>query len=209
MMISVDIFTIGHSNYSIDRFLDMLRFHNINCVVDIRGTPYSKYNVQYDKETIRQTLADKGYLYIYMAKEFAVQRSDRTLYKSDGYADFERVIQHKDFLNGLERLKLGCEKGYRIVLMGAMQDPINCHRCILVGKALRDVGFNVKHILDDYSLATQEQMEEKLLEKYYNDRIQINFDAIMGIEDTKEDMIKNCYRKSNKEIGYRVEKIKK
>ena len=48
----MDIFTIGHSNYSIDRLIDMLRYFNIDCVVDIRGIPYSKYNVQFDKDTI-------------------------------------------------------------------------------------------------------------------------------------------------------------
>ena len=204
----MDIYTIGHSNYPIERFLDMLKSHNINCVVDIRGTPYSKYNVQYNKETIKQTLISKGYLYIYMAKEFAVQRADKSLYTSDGYADFERVIYDKDFLNGIERLKAGCEKGYKIVLMGAMQEPINCHRCILVGKALRDAGFNVKHILDDCSLASQEELEERLIEKYYSENNQITFDILMGKEETRNERINSCYRKSNKEVGYRVEKIK-
>lgn len=52
----MEIYTIGHSNYTIERLIDMLRHYNINCVVDIRGTPYSKYNVQFDKETIRYTL---------------------------------------------------------------------------------------------------------------------------------------------------------
>ena len=51
----MDIFTIGHSNYSMERFLHMLRYFNINCVVDIRGTPYSKYNVQFDKESLTTT----------------------------------------------------------------------------------------------------------------------------------------------------------
>ena len=45
----MEIFTIGHSNYDVERLIDMLRFYNINCVVDIRGTPYSNYNIQYNK----------------------------------------------------------------------------------------------------------------------------------------------------------------
>jgi len=139
----MDIFTIGHSNYSMDRFLDMLKFHNINCIVDIRGTPYSKYNVQYNKETLAQTLVSKGYIYIYMGKEFAAQREDRNLYKKEGYADFEKVVYDKDFLNGISRLKVGCRKGYKIVLMGAKQDPVSCHRCILLGRALIEHGVSL------------------------------------------------------------------
>lgn len=203
----MDIFTIGHSNYSADKLLEMLHVFNIDSVVDIRGTPYSKYNVQFNKETIRQTLINNGYKYIYMAKEFAVQREDKSLYTKEGYADFEKVVDDKDFLNGIERLRVGCKKGYRIALMGAMQDPINCHRCILIGKPLRKAGFNIKHILDDYSLASQEEMEERLLEKYYSNRNQLTFETLLGTEPSKEDRIKECYRLSNREIGYRVEKI--
>ncbi len=204
----MDIFTIGHSNYSVDRLIGMLRYYSIDCVVDIRGTPYSRYNVQFNKEVIRQTLIDYGYKYIYMGNEFAAQREDKNLYKDEGYADFEKVIYDKDFLKGIQRLKVGCEKGYRIVLMGAMQDPINCHRCILLGRSLLEAGFHLKHILDDATLATQSELEERLLEKYYGNSNQITFDLLIGKEESKEDRVKACYRKSNKEIGYRVEKIK-
>ncbi|SNS97977.1 Protein of unknown function, DUF488 [Anaerovirgula multivorans] len=204
----MDIFTIGHSNYSIDRLLDMLKLYNINCIVDIRGTPYSKYNVQYNKETISQILTDNGYIYIYMGKEFAVQRVDKSLYTGEGYADFEKVIYDKDFLKGIERLKVGCNKGFRIALMGAKQDPMNCHRCILLGRELREQGFNVKHILDDYTLASQKEMEKRLLKKYYGEGNQVTFDSYMGTDSSEEDLIRECYRKRNKEIGYRVERIK-
>ncbi|MDF2593348.1 MAG: hypothetical protein K0S75_2814 [Clostridia bacterium] len=205
----MDIFTIGHSNYSIGRLLDMLKSYDINCVVDIRGTPYSKYNVQFNKETISKTLAQNGYIYIYMGKEFAAQREDKSLYMEEGYADFEKVIYDKDFKNGIERIRVGCQKGYRIALMGAKQNPIECHRCILLGRALAKEGFNVKHILDDYSLASQEDLEEALLAKYYDKRDQIDFETYIKGETSKEDLIKQCYRYSNKEIGFRVERIKK
>lgn len=203
----MEIFTIGHSNYSMDRLLAMLDFHQINCIVDIRGTPYSKYNVQFNKEAFSKTLISKGYIYIYMGKEFAVQRQDRSLYTEEGYADFEKVVYDKDFLNGIERLKVGLKKGYKIVLLGAMQDPINCHRCILLGRALSKFEFNVKHILDDYTIASQEELEERLLEKYFSNRDQLTIDAYMGMDTSKYELISKCYRQSNKEIGYRVEKL--
>lgn len=204
----MDIYTIGHSNYSLDRFFDMLDFHHINCVVDIRGTPYSKYNIQYNKETIAQILASKGYVYIYMGKEFAAQRGDKSLYTEEGYADFEKVVYDKDFLSGIDRLKVGCSKGYRIVLMGAKQDPINCHRCILLGRVLGEYGFHVKHILDDYTLATQAELEKNLLKKYYAGGDQISLDRYLETNLSEEDLIRESYRKGNREIGYRVERIK-
>jgi len=204
----MDIYTIGHSNYPVEKLIEMLKHYNINTVVDIRGTPYSKYNVQYNKETIANTLKEEGFLYIYMAKEFAAQRESKSSYNKEGYSDFEKVIIEKEFLKGIERLKVGCEKGYNIALLGAMQDPLRCHRSILVGRALREHGFNVKHILDDYSLASQENIEENLLGKYFSNRNQLTIDDLLGNDRNEEEMIKESYRLANKEIGFRVENLK-
>lgn len=176
----MEIYTIGHSNYTVEKLIDMLKYYNINCVVDIRGTPYSKYNVQFDKETIRYTLNKAGFIYIYMAKELAAKRINKQSYNDEGYSDFEKVINEKEFLEGIERLKNGCNKGYNIALLGAMQEPIRCHRSILVGKALRKAGFDVKHILDDYSIASQDDIEQMLLDKYFSNRNQMTIDDLIG-----------------------------
>ena len=202
------IYTIGHSNYPEEKLIDMLKNYNIDTVVDIRGTPYSKYNVQYNKETIENTLKSKGFIYIYMAKELSAKRMKKVSYNKEGYADFEKVIKEDEFINGIERLKNGCEKGYRIALLGAMQEPIRCHRAILCGRALRDNSFTVNHILDDYSICSQEDIEDMLLEKYFPDRSQITIDSLLGLGMSNEEMINESYRKANKEIGYRIEHIK-
>ena len=202
------IYTIGHSNYPEEKLVDMLNYYNINTVVDIRGTPYSKYNVQYNKETIEQTLKAKGFIYIYMAKELAAKRMNKMSYNKEGYADFEKVINEEEFINGIKRLKNGCEKGYNIVLLGAMQDPIRCHRSILCGRALVDAGFEVKHILDDYTTCSQEKIEYNLLDKYFPNRAQITIDSLLGTGMNEKEMIKEGYRKANREIGYRIENIK-
>ena len=204
----MDIYTIGHSNYDLSRLVDMLNKYNINCVVDIRGIPYSKYNVQYNKEAIQKTLNDLGFTYIYMAKEFAAKRDSKISYNKEGYADFHKVINEESFKNGIERLKLGISKGYRIALLGAMQEPVRCHRSILVGRYLRDNNINVKHILDDYSIASQEEIEEMLLNKYFSNRNQLTIDDLIGNSLSNEEMIEEGYELANKEIGYRIENLK-
>lgn len=205
----MDIYTIGHSNYTVDKLIDMLKYYNINVVVDIRGTPYSKYNKQFDKEVIKYTLTKAGFLYIYMAKELAAKRENKISYNEEGYSNFEKVINEDDFINGIERLKKGCEKGYNIALLGAMQDPIRCHRSILVGRALRDAGFNVKHILDDYSCASQEDIEVNLLDKYFKERNQITIENLLGTAKSEKEMVEEGYRLANREIGRRIENLEK
>ncbi|MDU1314846.1 MAG: DUF488 domain-containing protein [Clostridium septicum] len=204
----MDVFTIGHSNYTVEKLIDMLKHYDINCVVDIRGTPYSKYNIQFDKENIKYTLNKEGFIYIYMAKELAAKRENKISYNNEGYSDFEKVVYENEFINGIKRLKDGCTKGYRIALLGAMQDPIRCHRSILVGRALRKEGFNVKHIIDDYSIISQDKIESNILDKYFNNRAQLTIDYLLGNDLTEEEMINEGYRLANKEIGYRIEHLK-
>ena len=199
------IYTIGHSNYSLERLIYMLKYYDIDTVVDIRGIPYSKYNVQFNKDKIQKALTQAGFIYVYMEEEFAANRSLKISYTGEGYADFERVVNESSFLKGIDRLKNGINKGYRIVLLGAMQDPIRCHRSILVGRYLRDKGFNVKHILDDYSIGTQEDIEKNLLDKYFSNRAQLTIDSLLGNEASEEEIIRESYRLANKEIGFRVE----
>ena len=204
----MEIYTIGHSNYTMERLIDMLEYYNINCVVDIRGTPYSKYNIQFDKETIRYTLTNAGFFYIYMGKELAAKRIRKNSYNNEGYSNFEEVIKEEEFKRGVERLKNGCEKGYKIILLGAMQDPIRCHRSILVGRELVKNDFDVKHILDDYSIVTQDDIEEMLLNKYFSNRNQITIEDLTGNSLNNEEMINEGYKLANREIGYRIENLK-
>lgn len=203
----MEVYTLGHSNYPFDKFIEILKKYNINCVVDIRAIPYSKYNTQYNKEFFQNNLKKLGYTYIYMADEFGAKRKTKESYNSQGYADFDKVILEKDFKRGIERLKVGCNKGYKIVLLGAMQEPIRCPRAILVGRQLVKEGFDVKYIMHEGNLKTQNDLEELLLEKYFEQRNQLTIDNLLGNSMSREDMIEESYKLANKEIGYRIEKL--
>ena len=203
----INIYTIGHSNYSMERFIEMLRKYKIDVVVDIRGTPYSKYNTQYNKEALYNSLKELDFKYIYMGREFAAQRDNKLIYTWEGYSDFEKVINEPSFINGIERLKKGLAKGYRIVLLGAKQDPVNCHRFALVGRELYKRGFDVKHIEDDLSTSSQLELEERMLDRYYPKEEQITMEFLLNGEKSRDEKIKESYRKVNREIGFRVENL--
>ena len=63
---------------------------------------------------------------------------------------------------GLERIYRGA-KHHQIALMCAEQDPITCHRAILVCKHLRNAGLDVQHILKTGRLEPHEHLEHRLL----------------------------------------------
>lgn len=88
-----------------------------------------------------------------------------------------------------------------------MQEPIRCPRAILVGIQLVKEGFDVKHIMHEGDLKTQDDLEDQLLEKYFEGRNQLTIDALLGNDMTRDDMIKESYKLANKEIGYRIENL--
>ena len=63
---------------------------------------------------------------------------------------------------GLDRILKGV-KHHQIALMCAEQDPITCHRAILVCKHLKDAGLNIQHILKTGDLESHEHLEQRLL----------------------------------------------
>ena len=205
----MEIFAIGHSNYPYDKLIEMIKKYGIDCVVDIRETPYSKYNTQYNREVLRENLKSSGFTYVYMGHEFGAKRQTKESYNDDGYADFEKVIKEESFLKGIERITKGLQMGYKIVLLGAMQEPIRCHRSIMLGKYLNEKGFDVKYIMHEGNIVNQDHIEEDLLNKYFSDRNQLSIDSLLGTDKSREEMIEEGYKLANKEIGHRTENIGK
>ena len=142
--------------------------------------------------------------YIYMGKEFGARRASKSLYTRDGYVDFERVKDDFDFKMGLERIKNGVNKGYNIAFMCTEKYPEDCHRCILVGRNFKDLGYEVINIINEEEHKTQEEIEYELLEEYFPERNQISLIEDMNLSNkSDEELIKEAYRLKNKQIGYK------
>lgn len=199
------VYTIGHTNYSIEQFVEILRHYEINCVVDVRSTPYSKYTPQFNSMGLKEELKNRGIIYIHMGEEFGARREEKEFY-THGYLDFEKVRQQSiSFFRGVQRIDEGCKKGYRISLMCTEKIPSECHRSIMVTKGLKDAGFEIRHIISKEKVMEQQDVEDELLEKYYPLRNQVTLDTLMCEPIPKEELIEDCYRRRNKEIGYVIE----
>jgi uncharacterized protein (DUF488 family) len=205
-----EIFTIGHSSYTQEQYLKFLIRYEINCIVDVRSMPYSKYVPQFNKEEIKKFLNSNAIYYIFMGKELGARREDKALYTNEGYLDFEKTSKTIPFINGIERVKTGIEKGNKIALMCMEKDPIDCHRNILVARQFFNQGFKVLNILENGLTETQEQLENRLLDLYFPERNQLTILDIIDKNTTveKESLINQAYSLRNKEIGYSLDKEK-
>ncbi|MGC1596115.1 MAG: DUF488 domain-containing protein, partial [Candidatus Acidiferrales bacterium] len=46
------IFTVGHSTRPLEEFIDLLKAHGVQRVMDIRTIPRSRHNPQFNRETL-------------------------------------------------------------------------------------------------------------------------------------------------------------
>lgn len=192
------IYTIGYTVFSIDDFIDVIKYYGISCVIDVRSSPFSKHYPDYNKDVLEQRLKQHGILYRNYAKEFGARQTNPIYYSGD-IVDFDKFIQSAQFLEGVSRVTKGIEKGYKFALMCAEKDPINCHRSIMLGKGFSKNGYEVNHIISKTNIETQNELEERLLEIYHQDRFQL---TLFGEDRSEADLIADAYTKRNFEIGY-------
>jgi uncharacterized protein (DUF488 family) len=159
---TVEVLTIGHSTLPYERFLELLRRYSVTAVADVRTAPYSRHAPQFNKDTLWNGLRHEGIAYVFLGQELGGRPKDRQLF-CDGVADYEKMALATDFAEGLDRVVDGAKK-YRIAMMCSEQDPLDCHRCLLVGRALHEHGIAVRHILGDGSVVDQAVVEERLME---------------------------------------------
>lgn len=155
------IFTIGHSNLEFASFLDLLRQHQIKAVADVRSSPYSQHNPQFNREALQRSLRSEGIAYVFLGEELGARRSEPECY-FNGRASYDRIAKTPAFRRGIDRVAEGAAK-LRVALMCAEKDPLDCHRCVLIAPHLLQRGIQVMHALSDGSVETHNEAEARLL----------------------------------------------
>jgi len=166
MLIDNLIYTVGHSNHQIDYFKELLDAFEINCLIDVRSMPASSYNPQYNKESLSNYLNHYKINYLHFGNEFGARHTEKELLDDFGKVDFDKVRKTEFFLSGVNRLRLGLSKGFKIALMCSEAEPFDCHRFSMISYYLVRNGFDVKHILKDKSIIDNSELEKRLLKKY-------------------------------------------
>lgn len=127
-------YTIGHSNHTFGKFLDLLKSNDIDCIVDVRSSPYSKYANQFNKEILEYNLKENRIHYIFMGNLLGAKIKDRGFYNNRNQLDGKKLINSGFFREGIDRIIKGMDKGYRISIMCSEKDPKECHRFCLISR---------------------------------------------------------------------------
>jgi uncharacterized protein (DUF488 family) len=156
-----DLFSIGHSNISAERFLAMLRGADVNEIADVRSTPHSRFCPWFSQKPLAATLSAAGIGSVVMGEALGGRPRDDRLY-CGGVADYEAMAIQSDYATGLDRLLEAAARS-RICLLCAEREPLDCHRCLLVARSLAERGVAVGHILHDGLIEAHVATEQRLL----------------------------------------------
>lgn len=198
------LYTIGHSQHSLEKFLNMLKTYDINYVLDIRSIPFSRYAPQFNRDQLKNFLQGYSINYANMAIAFGARQNNKNLYTIENYLDFEKVRNTAQFKQAFDNVLKGLNEGNKIAFMCTEKNPSECHRSIMVTKAFSDANIPIKHILEDFSYILQDDINDQLLNMYFPDRDQYNIFDYIVCERNDEDLIAKAYRMRNKEIGYQM-----
>ncbi len=161
-MRTFDLFTIGHSNSAAERFTALLRGAGVETVADVRSVPASRFCPWFSAKNLAPLLASANIGYLFCGDELGGRPRDPSLY-CDGVADYEAMARRPSFQSALDRV-LATAGRQRLCLMCSERDPLDCHRCLLVARALAARDVSVGHILYDGGIEPHAAIERRLLE---------------------------------------------
>ncbi|HTC40122.1 MAG TPA: DUF488 domain-containing protein [Candidatus Acidoferrales bacterium] len=157
------LFTIGHSNQEISDLLGTLIRHEIHVVCDVRSRPGSFRFPQFNREPLMAQLASAKIIYQFFGDQFGGRPLDPRYYLPHGLVDYAARRKAPDFEEALDRL-LGFVQSKNVVIMCAEEDPLHCHRFLLICPALVQRGIVPSHLRRGATLETQRDAEDRLLQ---------------------------------------------
>ncbi len=196
---SKSVYTIGHSTQTVEHFIELLQMHGITAVADVRSSPYSRINPQFNREPLRERLRQSGIAYAFLGKQLGARSDDRRCYR-DGKVQYDLLAQTSLFKDGIARVLEGSDT-YRVGLMCAEKDPLECHRAILVSRVLHERAVDIKHVLADGRVETQEDLVERMLSRLHSHS--------EDMVSSKDELIQEAYRAQSEAIAYEDEAMRK
>jgi uncharacterized protein (DUF488 family) len=156
------VFTIGHSNLELEEFLSRLAEHRVQVLCDVRSRPASFRFPQFNGEGLEVNLRDAGHKYEFLGESLGGRPADSRLYQANGTVDYFLRRKSRDFVAGVDRV-VELSRNQTIALMCAEEDPLQCHRFLMICPELLERGVTPVHIRRGGALESQRDAEDRLL----------------------------------------------
>lgn len=184
------LFTIGHSTHDFAKFLELLKQQEIQVVADVRSRPFSRLS-WFSRPELEKELKANRVRYVFLGDEMGARRVERECYIGPR-ADYELISQTQAFAQGIERLREGVAK-FRVALMCAEKDPLDCHRTVLVCRHAKEFA-EISHIRADGRLETHADAEIRMMTRF----VPAEGDMFLS----RIELLNRAYRLRGEEINY-------
>ena len=158
------VFTVGHSNHPLEGLVALLLQHGVTALADVRSVPHSRRHPHFNRAALAAALETRGIDYVFLGRELGGRTSDPALHEH-GRVSYERILRTEQFRTGIDRVLRGAAR-HSIVLMCAEREPLDCHRTLLVARALDLRGLEILHIHADGRLERHADAMDRLVEKF-------------------------------------------
>jgi uncharacterized protein (DUF488 family) len=144
------LWTIGHSNRSIDEFLKLLENQEIQAIADVRRFPGSRRHPHFGADLLREELSKAGIEYHHFAglggrRGKPAPDSPNTGWRVASFNAYADYMSGAPFLTDLDAL-ISLARECRVCLMCSEALPWRCHRR-LIADALIVRGWRVLDIM--------------------------------------------------------------
>lgn len=127
------LYTIGHSNRSLDKFIELLHRYDIRCLIDVRSVPYSSYHQDFRRDSLQCEIPRQYIEYRWMGDTLGGKRKDLT--NSAGIRMDDSFNADSQYRTGLVDL-MGTALRIRTAIMCSEEDPRDCHRHKIIADSL-------------------------------------------------------------------------
>ena len=144
------IYTIGHSTRPIADLIRMLKLNGVELLVDVRSVPKSRYNPQYNIESLEREIPAAGIHYVNRKGLGGMRKPDKNSvnagWENASFRGFADYMQGSEFGENIQWLENSARRE-RTCFMCAEAVPWRCHRT-LISDAMTARGWRVCHIMD-------------------------------------------------------------
>jgi uncharacterized protein (DUF488 family) len=156
------LFSVGHSNHDWEKFVSLLRGAAITALADVRSSPFSTRYPQFNRIELEHQLACQGIRYVFLGDRLGGRPPQPSLYDPEGRVDYQRVRAALHFRQGIDQL-VRWLNGFTVAMVCAEEDPLDCHRGLMIAPALVERGITPVHLRGDGSIESTAAMEARLL----------------------------------------------
>ena len=142
----IEILTVGHGDLDLEQLIQNLREARVGRLVDVRSVPYSRRHPQFNRNSLQYATRECGITYEW-EPALGGRPSDPSLL-TDGKPDYEKMAQTDTFGEALQGL-IDSSEYVATAIMCSEGRPEQCHRALLVSRALIGSGIRVSHLLKD------------------------------------------------------------